>query len=162
LLPFSFVPISKKDIEALSDSKDKDKKGGGGASSLMVGLKGMSSNESGLPEMDEIEKWWVEGMNDSAIWHGGKGVWKWPIQGMGSVTILPSPLRGMNLTDRWVRSWILFRLAIIAQGISARAALGQASSADAKADNRVFNFFGRMAWDAKRDADKEGESGAKL
>ena len=59
------------------------------------------------------------------------------------------------LMNRWVRSWILFRLAIIAQGISARAALGQASSADAKADNRVFNFFGRMAWDAKRDADGE-------
>lgn len=66
----------------------------------------------------------------------------------------------MKLMNRWVRSWILFRLAIIAQGISARAALGQASSADAKADNRVFNFFGRMAWDAKRDAD--GERGSKL
>lgn len=61
---------------------------------------------------------------------------------------------------RWVRSWILFRLAIIAQGISARAALGQASSADAVADNRIFNFFGRMAWEAKQDADKE--QGAKL
>jgi hypothetical protein len=74
-----------------------------------------------------------------------------------------SPIKtkdGSKLMNRWVRSWILFRLAIIAQGISARAALGQASSADAKADNRVFNFFGRMAWDAKRDAD--GERGSKL
>ena len=70
------------------------------------------------------------------------------------------PNEKLMLMNRWVRSWILFRLAIIAQGISARAALGQASSADAKADNRVFNFFGRMAWDAKRDAD--GERGSKL
>lgn len=66
-----------------------------------------------------------------------------------------------RLTSRWVRSWIIFRLAIIVQGISARAALGQASSADAKADDRGFNFFGRMAWDAKRDADKESQ-GSKL
>ena len=76
------------------------------------------------------------------------------------VSFSPSDLSWMLLMCRWVRSWILFRLAIIAQGISARAALGQASSADAKADNRVFNFFGRMAWDAKRDAD--GEKGSKL
>jgi hypothetical protein len=60
------------------------------------------------------------------------------------------------LMCRWVRSWILFRLAIIAQGIAARAALGQASSADARADSRVvFDFFGRMAWEAKLDAEKD-------
>lgn len=94
LLPFSFVPISPKDLEAISgpsDSpggNDKNKKqGGGGASSLMVGLKGLSSSETGLPESGEIESWWVEGMNDSAQWHNGGGClrypWKWPIQGMG-------------------------------------------------------------------------------
>jgi len=139
---------------------DPSDKGGGGASSLMIGVKGFSSSETGLPEMDEIEKWWVEGMNDSAVYHGGKGVWKWPIQGMGLVTILYFTQTKSMLMKRWVQSWILFRLAIIVQGISARAALGQASSADAKADNRGFNFFGRMAWDAKRDADRE--RGSKL
>jgi hypothetical protein len=67
-------------------------------------------------------------------------------------------------TIRWVRSWILFRLAIITQGIAARASLGQASSADAKADSRVvFDFFGKMAWESKKDAEKEaGQKGAKL
>jgi hypothetical protein len=64
---------------------DGDKKEGGGASSLMVGLKGLTSSETGLPTVDEIEKWWVEGMNDSACYQGKDGVWKWPIQGMGRV-----------------------------------------------------------------------------
>jgi hypothetical protein len=68
---------------------------------------------------------------------------------------------------RWVRSWILFRLAIIAQGIAARAALGQASSALARADDTQFNFFGQKAWEAKRDAEEEdkahgGRSNARL
>jgi hypothetical protein len=58
---------------------------------------------------------------------------------------------------RWVRSWILFRLAIIAQGIAARAALGQASSADARTDNLAFDFFGKMAWEAKKDAERASE-----
>ena len=62
---------------------DGGKKEGGGASSLMVGLKGLSSSETGLPTVEEIEKWWVEGMNDSAQYHGRDRVWNWPIQGMG-------------------------------------------------------------------------------
>jgi len=54
----------------------------------MVGLKGLSSEETGLPQTDEIEKWWVEGMNDSARWHSTRSdivarEWAWPIQGMG-------------------------------------------------------------------------------
>lgn len=57
---------------------------------------------------------------------------------------------------RWVRSWIIFRLAIIVQGIAARATLGQASSASAKADSRaIFDFFGKMAWEAKLEAESE-------
>jgi len=65
-------------------------------------------------------------------------------------------LMGRGLADpRWVRSWILFRLAIISQGIAARAALGQASSADAREDSReVFDFFGRKAWECKVEAEK--------
>ena len=49
---------------------------------------------------------------------------------------------------------MLFRLAIIAQGVAARASLGQASSAGARADSReIFDFFGRMAWEAKVEAE---------
>lgn len=66
----------------------------------------------------------------------------------------------MTPAYRWVRSWILFRLAVICQGIAARAALGQASSADATADDSAFNFFGRMAWEAKKG--EEAQSRAKL
>ena len=63
---------------------------------------------------------------------------------------------------------MLFRLAIIAQGVAARATLGQASSAGARADSReIFDFFGRMAWEAKVETedvnDKVGNrKGAKL
>lgn len=78
---------------------------------------------------------------------------------------LPSPRdqTPAHFCLRWVRSWILFRLAIIAQGIAARAALGQASSADARADSReVFDFFGKMAWESKKDAEQEEKQAAKL
>lgn len=51
---------------------------------------------------------------------------------------------------------MLFRLAIIAQGIAARAMLGQASSADARADSRpVFDFYGKAAWNIKNEVDDE-------
>ena len=66
----------------------------------------------------------------------------------------------------WVQSWILFRLAIIAQGIAARAARGQASSANARADSRVvFEFFGKMAREVKHgeeDSNMKGQPRAKL
>lgn len=51
---------------------------------------------------------------------------------------------------------MLFRLAIIAQGIAARAILGQASSADARADSRpVFDFYGKAAWNIKNEVGDE-------
>ena len=57
---------------------------------------------------------------------------------------------------------MVFRLAIILQGIAARAVLGQASSADAKADSRaMFDFLGRMASAAKEEAEGS-ESGDKM
>ncbi|RSH93386.1 hypothetical protein EHS25_007742 [Saitozyma podzolica] len=122
LLPWSFPPISSG-TAADTDLAQRAE------SSLMIGLKGLRTEESGLPLREELERW----------------MWTWPIAGMG-----------------WVRSWILFRLAIIAQGIAARAALGQASSADARADNRAFDFFGRMAWEAKKEAEKEERVVARL
>lgn len=57
----------------------------------------------------------------------------------------------------------MFRLAIITQGIAARAALGQASSADARADSRaIFDFFGKAAWLFKEEEDKAAKVKAKL
>ncbi|GFZ49985.1 hypothetical protein JCM24511_07738 [Saitozyma sp. JCM 24511] len=149
LLPWSFPPISSG-TPADTDLAQRAE------SSLMIGLKGLRAEESGLPLREELERWWVDGMNEGVRWHArragggvetdkGDRMWTWPIAGMG-----------------WVRSWILFRLAIIAQGIAARAALGQASSADARADNRAFDFFGRMAWEAKKEAEKEERVVARL
>jgi aminoglycoside phosphotransferase (APT) family kinase protein len=82
LLPFSFRPV---DTSSLPRRK--------GESSLMMGLKDLSSDESGLPVREELERWWVEGMNEGVAWQryraghwGQEGVaraWSWPIQGMG-------------------------------------------------------------------------------
>ncbi|ORY34811.1 kinase-like domain-containing protein [Naematelia encephala] len=141
LLPFSFPPV-----------KDTTLLGGGRTDmSLMIGLKGLSTAQSGLPEVQQLEQWWIQGMNNGIGSSSSlTSTWEWPIHGMS-----------------WVRSWILFRLAIIAQGIAARAALGQASSADARADSRaIFDFFGKMAWEVKRDFEavlpEQQQSKAKL
>jgi aminoglycoside phosphotransferase (APT) family kinase protein len=92
LLPFSFAPISAKDLEAVSGPSKPSGSGTeakpGGASSLMVGLKGLASRDTGLPQREKIEQWWVEGMNSSAKWHSSRSdivtkPWDWPIQGMG-------------------------------------------------------------------------------
>ncbi|ORX37802.1 kinase-like domain-containing protein [Kockovaella imperatae] len=139
LLPFSFAPVS--------DSALKQMLGTRSDATLMLGLKGLSSSQTGLPSRDELESWWVEGMNSERRWHASPmgnaedcaPQWSWPIQHID-----------------WVRSWTLFKLAIIAQGIAARAALGQASSADAKADSRaVFDFFGKMAWTVRNEVEGE-------
>jgi hypothetical protein len=58
---------------------------------LLVGLKGMRTAQSGLPEREEVEGWWVKEMNEGAKWYASKGEqeggnaddWKLPIQGMG-------------------------------------------------------------------------------
>lgn len=154
LLPFSIAPIRDK---ALLHTLT----GGKGETGLLIGLKGLPSDKTGLPLREEIEKWWVEGMNEGLKRNGardGRANWVLPIQHMRWVELSFSAL---ELTLSWVRSWILFRLAIISQGIAARAALGQASSAEAKADNTMFNLLGKLAWQAKEDADGE-ESKARL
>ncbi|WWC65743.1 uncharacterized protein I303_108365 [Kwoniella dejecticola CBS 10117] len=137
LLPFSFPPISPDNLYKIRNTSQ-----GGDDMTLLLGLKGLSSKQTGLPQREELEKWWVNGMNDGLTYHKAQGGWEAPIPGM-----------------EWVRSWILFRLAIIAQGIAARAALGQASSADARADSRpVFDFFGKMAWEVKMEVEHEGKA----
>lgn len=170
LLPFSLRPVSQADADRLmgrtpasaSPGTDTKPKKARGDMTLLVGLHGLSTQESGLPEVGEIEGWWVEAMNDGVRWHAermmnggetsGRG-------GQGGVVQWQTPIAGMD----WVRSWILFRLAIISQGIAARASLGQASSADASSDNAIFDFFGRMAWEVKMRAEKAaGGRGAKL
>jgi len=148
ILPFSMAPITDvKPFEKIA--------GPSGLTGLLVGLKGLPSSETGMPTRDQIETWWVDGMNKSLEWHAKESGermdrWSLPINNMGWVGLAAS-----RADFRWVRSWILFRLAIIAQGIAARAALGQASSASARADDTIFNFYGKMAWEAKRDAEAE-------
>ncbi|WRT69603.1 uncharacterized protein IL334_006592 [Kwoniella shivajii] len=139
LLPFSFSPISSKQRQEMSSSLGGEKRDD---MTLLLGLKGLLSSQSGIPQREELEDLWVKGMNSGLEYHQQPGKWELPIPGMA-----------------WVRSWILFRLAIIAQGIAARAALGQASSADARADSRpVFDFFGKMAWEVKIEDEREGRS----
>lgn len=50
---------------------------------------------------------------------------------------------------------LLPAVAIISQGVCARAALGQASSATATSDNQIFDLFGQLALEAKADAEKQ-------
>lgn len=151
---------------------------------------------------DELERAWVNGMNDGEAWHARyrdkiivamkrekqdltmmeieKPRWKYPIEGLD-----------------WVRSWMLWRreffvlhdegvythlcgrlnkmvwylilevffffpVAIIAQGISARAALGQASSASASSSNEGFDLFGKLAMEASGQSIEEEKAKAKL
>jgi len=46
---------------------------------------------------------------------------------------------------RFVTSWMIFRLAIISQGIAARYARRQASSANAMAQGSMFSVLGLIA-----------------
>lgn len=78
LLPFSFAPVKTG-----GDSP------GRAGMSLLLGLKGLPTRESGLPQLDEIERWWVDGMNEGMEWHHRRGhggpvgiKWEWPIKSM--------------------------------------------------------------------------------
>jgi hypothetical protein len=123
------TPLPQSDLDALASA------GGGG--NLALGLKGVPSSVTGIPQAQQIEQWWVHDMNVGNLFNahfhpnssaGNREPWQWPIPGF-----------------EWVRAWMLFRLAIISQGIAARAAMGQASSASATATRASFDFFGRMA-----------------
>jgi aminoglycoside phosphotransferase (APT) family kinase protein len=89
LLPFSIAPLSDTSDGGPNPLSDRADLG------LLVGLKGVPTGESGLPQREEIEGWWVQGMNDGAKWHRAKGEkqggnaddWKLPIQGMGYVVL---------------------------------------------------------------------------
>lgn len=131
LLPFSF-PSTELSRKLTS--------GGGSGSSRMQGLKGVPSSVTGIPQCEQLEKWWVDAMNEGYDWHAKHGNnitasgkppqhWSYPIPGM-----------------EWVRSWMAFRLGIIMQGIAARAATGQASSASALPKRDSADFFGHMAY----------------
>lgn len=95
------------------------------------------------------------------IWEqeGGKRTESTPVLEMGA-SRWDYPIKGLA----WVRSWMLWRckftfrsskphanadifftVAIISQGIAARSALGQASSAAATVDSIYFDMFGRLA-----------------
>ncbi|KAG8776169.1 hypothetical protein FRC16_004604 [Serendipita sp. 398] len=57
------------------------------------------------------------------------------------LTKQPYPLQGATFTS----SWMIFRLAIIAQGIAARYARRQASSEKAAIQGSTFKFWGNLA-----------------
>lgn len=110
----------------------------GGGGNLALGLKGLSSAETGIPQGAQLEQWWVHDMNVGNLFQAHH----FPNSGAGSREPWQWPVPGFEL----VRAWMLFRLAIISQGIAARAALGQASSASAKPNRASFDFFGKMAY----------------
>jgi aminoglycoside phosphotransferase (APT) family kinase protein len=141
LMAFSMVPVSAADLNELKEA------GGGG--NLALGLQGIPSTQTGIPQGPQLEQWWVHDMNIGNLFNahvfpassaGQREPWQWPIPGF-----------------EWVRAWMLFRLAIISQGIAARAALGQASSASATATRTSFDFFGKMAYAIMQTA-KSGQS----
>ena len=77
-------------MRPITDTKPFEKLAGGasGLTGLLVGLKDIPSEETGMPTRGEIETWWVDGMNDSLEWHAkksGKKIDRWslPIQHMG-------------------------------------------------------------------------------
>lgn len=143
LLAWSIPPVTPAQLAALAAE------GGGG--NLAKGIRGVPSSTTGIPQAHELESWWAQGMNSGNLFHsiasGGaqaREPWVWPIAHM-----------------EWVRAWMLFRLAIIAQGISARAALGQASSASARPTRAPFDFFGKAAYEVMKN-DDDRAAGAKL
>lgn len=109
---------------------------------VMGGLKGVPSDVSGIPDVATLEQWWVNDMNEGYAFLASQGQpkrepWAWPIPHF-----------------EWVKSWMSFRLAIILQGIAARAALGQASSASATPKRDGMDFYGNTAWVTKQEAEK--------
>ncbi len=73
LMPFSIGPVNDTEVQ-------RGKVGG-----ILVGLKGVSGDKSGLPVSEEIEKWWVEGMNEGIARHRREKAvqpWTYPIAGM--------------------------------------------------------------------------------
>lgn len=142
LIPFSFEPVSDKDRAELT-------KNSSGTSNLVLGLKGLPSSVTGIPTSDVLEQWWVGGMNEGYLWHASEANRSREALAGRIPGPVPAPRQWPTQRFEWVRSWMLFRLAIIAQGIAARAALGQASSAHASPDRAPFDFFGKMAYQAK-------------
>ncbi len=149
LMPFSFAPVSAADMSRLGLEPD-------GLTNLMIGLKGLPSSTTGIPQVGEIERWWADEMNKGSAWHAQNSP---SMKGKKAPAPWSHPIAGLE----WVRAWMIYRLAIIAQGIAARAALGQASSATATSSSERFDFFGRMAYKAMVDGEEtEGGVSAKL
>ena len=86
VLPFSFRPVKDPTLLELAGKRND--------ATLMLGLKDLPSSETGLPGRDELERWWVESMNQEVRWHekdlkgdslpqsGSVVRWNWPIQHM--------------------------------------------------------------------------------
>ncbi|KAI0724696.1 kinase-like protein [Fomitopsis betulina] len=70
------------------------------------------------------------------------------------LTTQPYPIEEMV----FARSWMLFRLAVIAQGIAARFARRQASSEKAHLYAALFPLIGDLAWRAAQEGDNDAKS----
>jgi len=74
------------------------------------------------------------------------------------VTKVSYPIPEMS----FVASWMLFRLAIISQGVEARFAQGQASSANAHVQGALFLLLGPLAKDVYQAGEQKSSSKSKL
>lgn len=84
LLPYSMPPV--QDAALLGDRGDFG---------LLIGLKGLSTAQSGVPQREELEQWWADGMNAEATRHTGDAsalLWTTPIQHMESAASVASLL----------------------------------------------------------------------
>ncbi len=77
LLPFSFRRITDQSLlQRLSGDR--------GEVNLLIGLKDEPTEKTGLPTREELEQWWVEGMNRNQHDPSQSNVkWTMPIPHMG-------------------------------------------------------------------------------
>ncbi|KAG7566894.1 hypothetical protein FFLO_01395 [Filobasidium floriforme] len=138
-----------------------------GTSNLLKGLRNIPKDILCVPHVEDLEKYWVGCMQSGEAWkervmdvwiaEGGKRTESTPVV---EGSRWEHPIKGLA----WVRSWMLWRLAIISQGIAARSALGQASSAAATVDSLYFDMFGRLAGkcaEVDEETPKDGSVGVK-
>ncbi|GBE80739.1 kinase-like domain-containing protein [Sparassis latifolia] len=122
---------------------------------------------SPLADLANLTQPWV--MDSSKVTTGAAMV------GFRNTNDMPVPLQELEreycrLTQQsypikemgFARSWMLFRTAVILQGIAARYALRQASSERASFMGDMFPIIGKFAWDALREAEDSGGITSKL
>jgi hypothetical protein len=80
-----------------------------GASSLAKGFKGLTRDKMRIPMGEELEKAWVDGMNEGEEWFVRNGTKLGQGQAVQEATAKATrwryPIEGLD----WVRSWMLWR-----------------------------------------------------